>query len=334
MRYTLSKTFRSYKIKLLFPTFQNQLLFCKNAGENFYVRYQCFFYGGSVYLSRGQSLRSNETVVRLLNMNLGWAEGPYRKLNQLSHYLRLESDMRQDDIEAYHRRAHQAQRLIRRLDETAGQLDLYQKSVGAAYLQTDKLFGCLNQVEWVWPDDDELDEEEPGPSAGYADRTTFTPRLDHEVEDPRMLGSLAKVNPSLDTLFRRCLAFARDMWLVETVYRPLLENYIHRGRRFPDEHEAARPTRTSSPTTAGGMPARTLFGGGSAQMTYEVLEEGVSGPVSARRTTSTRWGPFSIKTSSTGSPHHFLPNRCKTAGGISCWRAGSIRLLRKSLGRG
>lgn len=112
--------------------------------------------------------------------------------------------------------------------------------MGAAYLQTDKLFGCLNQVEWVWPDDDELDEEEPGPSAGYADRTTFTPRLDHEVEDPGMLGSLAKVNASLDTLFRRCLAFARDMWLVETVYRPLLENYIHQGRRFPDEHEAAR----------------------------------------------------------------------------------------------
>lgn len=64
-----------------------------------------FFYGGSVYLSRGQSLRSNETLVRLLNMNLGWAEDLYRKLNQLSHYLRLESDMRQDDIEAYHRRA-------------------------------------------------------------------------------------------------------------------------------------------------------------------------------------------------------------------------------------
>lgn len=53
-----------------------------------------FFYGGSVYLSRGQSLRSNETLVRLLNMNLGWAEDLYRKLNQLSHYLRLESDMR------------------------------------------------------------------------------------------------------------------------------------------------------------------------------------------------------------------------------------------------
>ena len=273
-----------------------------------------FFYGGSVYLSRGQSLRSNETVVRLLNMNLGWAEDLYRKLNQLSHYLRLESDMRQDDIEAYHRRAHQAQRLIRRLDETAGQLDLYQKSVGAAYLQTDKLFGCLNQVEWVWPDDDELDEEEPGPSAGYADRTTFTPRLDHEVEDPRMLGSLAKVNPSLDTLFRRCLAFARDMWLVETVYRPLLENYIHRGRRFPDEHEAARAYADFLAHHGRGMPARTLFGGGSAQMTYEVLEEGVSGPVLCEAYHFDTLGAFLYQDFFHGLAHHFLPNRCKNCG--------------------
>ena len=117
-------------------------------------------------------------------MDLGWAEDLYRKLNQLGHYLYLESDMRQDDIEEYDRRATRAQRLIHRLDEVAQQLGIYQKAVSAEFLYTDKLFDCLNQVEWVWLDDDELDEEEPEPSAGYADRTLFTPRLDHEVDDP------------------------------------------------------------------------------------------------------------------------------------------------------
>lgn len=79
-----------------------------------------FFHGGRVYLNRGQSLRSNETLVSLLNMELSWTEDLYRKLNQLSHYLYLESEMQQDDITEYNRRAHQAQRLIRRLDEAAG----------------------------------------------------------------------------------------------------------------------------------------------------------------------------------------------------------------------
>lgn len=67
-----------------------------------------FFHGGSVYPSRWQSLRSNETLVQLLNIDLSWAEELSQKLNQLSHYLHLESDMRQDDIETYDRRVQRA----------------------------------------------------------------------------------------------------------------------------------------------------------------------------------------------------------------------------------
>lgn len=113
-----------------------------------------FFYDGTVYLNRRQSLRSNELLTRLLNMDFGWAAGLARELNQLAHSLRLESDMRQDDIEEYDRRASRAQQLIRRLDGIAGQLDLYQKSVNPEFLYTDKLFDCLNQIEWVWREDD------------------------------------------------------------------------------------------------------------------------------------------------------------------------------------
>lgn len=270
-----------------------------------------FFHGGSVYPNRRQSLRSNETLVQLLNMDLSWAEELSQKLNQLSHYLRLESDMRQDDIEAYDRRVQRAQRLIRRLDETAGRLDLYQKSVGAAYRQTDKLYDCLNQVNWVWMDDDFLAGEEL-PGAAY--RTVFTPQLDHEVDDAGMLDSLEAVNASLDKLFRRCLAFTRDLRLVEAVYRPLLENYIHRGRRFPDAHETARAYRDFLSDHGRGLSARTLFGGGSAQMTYEVLEEEAGGPVLCEAYHFDTLGAFLYQDFFHGLTHHFLPNRCKNCG--------------------
>lgn len=273
-----------------------------------------FFHGGSVYPDRRQSLRSNETLVQLLNMDLSWAEELSRKLNQLSHYLRLESDMRQDDIEAYDRRVQRAQRLIRRLDETAGQLDLYQKSVGAEYLQTDKLYDCLNQISWVWLSDAEFDEEDADVFSNYADRTVFTPRLDHEVDDAGMLDSLEEVNASMDKLFRRCLAFTRDLRLVETVYRPLLENYIHRGRRFPDAHETARAYRDFLSGHGRGLSARTLFGGGSAQMTYEVLDEGAGGPVLCEAYHFDTLGAFLYQDFFHGLAHHFLPNRCKNCG--------------------
>ena len=112
-----------------------------------------YFHGGSVYLNRRQSLGSNETLVQLLNMDLSWVEELYRELSQFSHDFYLESDMRQGNIEAYDRRATRAQRLIYRLDEVAQQLGIYQKAVSAEFLYTDKLFDCLNQVEWVWLDD-------------------------------------------------------------------------------------------------------------------------------------------------------------------------------------
>lgn len=273
-----------------------------------------FFHGGSVYLNRGQSLRSNETLVCLLNMELSWAEDLYRKLNQLSHYLYLESDMRQDDIESYNRRAHQAQQLIRRLDEAVGQLDLYQKSVGVEYLQVDKLFVCLNQVEWVWLDDDELDEEDADAFSNYADRTFFTPRLDHEVDDPGMLDSLAKVNDSLDALFRRCFTFARDLRLADTVYRPLLEDYIHWGRRFPDDRETAWAYADFLADRDRGLSARALFGCGGAQMAYEVLEDGLGRPVLCEAYHFDTLGAFLHQDFFHGLAHHYLPNRCKNCG--------------------
>ncbi len=268
-----------------------------------------YFHGGSVYLNGEQSLRSNETLVRLLDMNLGWAEDLYRKLNQLSHYLYLESGMRQDDIEAYHRRAHQAQRMIRQLDEAAGQLDLYQKTVRAEYLQADKLFDCLNQVNWVW-----LDDEGSGPSAGYAGRRSFTPCLDQEVDDSGMLDSLAEVNASLDVLFRRCLAFARDLQLADRVYRPLLEDYIHRGRRFPDEHEAAQAYADFLTHRGRGLSARSLFGGGGSQTAYEVLEDDSSRPVLCEAYRFDSLGAFLYQDFFHGLAHHFLPNRCRNCG--------------------
>lgn len=272
-----------------------------------------FFHGGSVYLNRGQSLRSNETLVSLLNMDLSWTEDLYRKLNQLSHYLYLESEMRQDDITEYNRRAHQAQRLIRRLDEAAGQLDLYQKSVGTGYLQTDKLFDCLNQVEWVWLDDDAL-EEDASPFVGCADRAFFTPRLDHEVDDPGMLDSLAKVNVSLDTLFRRSLAFVRELRLADTVYRPLLEDYIHRGRRFPDGHETAQAYADYLTHHGRGLSARTLFGCGGAQMAYEVLEDPTGRPVLCEAYRFNTLGAFLHQDFFYGLAHRSVPNRCKNCG--------------------
>ena len=273
-----------------------------------------YLHGGSVYLNRGQSLGSNETLVQLLNMDLGWAEDLYRKLNQLGHYLYLESDMRQDDIEEYDRRATRAQRLIYRLDEVAQQLGIYQKAVSAEFLYTDKLFDCLNQVEWVWLDDDELDEEEPEPSAGYADRTLFTPRLDHEVDDPGMLDSLARVNTSLDALFRRCLTFARDLRLADTVYRPLLEDYIHRGRRFPDNHETAQAYADFLAHHGRGLSARSIFGGGGTQTAYEVLEDGSGRPVLCEAYRFDSLGAFLHQDFFHGLAHHCLPHRCKNCG--------------------
>lgn len=76
-----------------------------------------------------------------------------------------------------------------------------------------------------------------------------------------MLDSLSEVNRSLDTLFRSCLTFARDLQLVESVYRPLVEEYINRGRRFPDAQEIAGAYADFLADHGRGMAAGALFGG-------------------------------------------------------------------------
>lgn len=269
-----------------------------------------FFYDGSVYLDRRKSLRSNELLTRLLNMDFGWAAGLARELNQLAHSLRLESDMRQDDIEEYDRRASRAQQLIRRLDGVAGELDLYQKSVNAEFLYTDTLFDCLNQIEWVWREDDCDGEELPGAMR----RTVFTPSLDHEVDDPGMLDSLSEVNRSLDTLFRRCLTFARDLQLVESVYRPLVEEYINRGRRFPDTQGIAGAYADFLSDRGRGMTAGALFGSGAARMTYEVLTDGAGRPLLCEAYRFDTLGAFLYQDFFHGLAHRVFPNRCKNCG--------------------
>lgn len=135
-----------------------------------------FFYDGTVYLNRRQSLRSNELLTRLLNMDFGWAAGLARELNQLAHSLRLESDMRQDDIEEYDRRASRAQQLIRRLDGIAGQLDLYQKSVNPEFLYTDKLFDCLTRSNGFGGRTIEMGRSSPARYAGPCSRRAWTMR--------------------------------------------------------------------------------------------------------------------------------------------------------------
>ena len=214
-------------------------------------------------------------------------------------------------MEEYSRRADRAQRLIHRLDETAQQMDLYQKSVSAEFLYSDKLFDCLNRIDWVWQDSDSLDDDD---LPGAAHRTVFSPLLDYEVDDAGMLDSLSEVNRSLDDLFRRCLTFARDLRLAATVYRPLLEDYVHRGRRFMDAHETARAYGDFLAHHGRGLSARTLFGGGSAQMVYEVLEDSPGGPVLCEAYRFDTLGAFLYQDFFHGLAHHFLPKRCKNCG--------------------
>ena len=62
------------------------------------------------------------------------------------------------------------------------------------------------------------------------------------------------------------------------------------------------------------MPAQMLFGSGSAQMTYEVLEEGVSGPDLCEAYHFDTLGAFLYQDFFHGLTHHFLYNRCKHCG--------------------
>ena len=146
-----------------------------------------------------------------------------------------------------------------------------------------------------------------------------------------MLDSLARVNTSLDALFRRCLTFARDLRLADTVYRPPAGGLHPPGPEIPGQPRNRLSLRGfPRPPRPGDSPPGRSSAAEAPKRPTRCWRTARPPWSSARRTASTAWAPSSIRDFFHGLAHHCLPHRCKNCGRYFLLAGGSIRITAKA----
>ncbi len=213
--------------------------------------FRAYFWNNDVYINEKYKYAASEILTAYLNIEfVSLAEDLRYDLKGLKRKLLFSEDMSYDFCHKYNDNVYSAMRKIRKIDDMLGSLPPFDK-----LRQYNKitLEDVLNGHTLLFEDgidhsQDEWPEEDTVSGFGLAERSengiyhmrlhTFLPE-EVDYTDYNMVEIAEEANKDITGYFDSYISLLDSYISVHKIFRPFIENYLHRSSTFPSANEVA-----------------------------------------------------------------------------------------------
>lgn len=293
--------------------------------------FRAYFWNNDVYINEKYKYAAGEILTAYLNIDrVTLAEDLRYDLKSLKNKLLFSEDMAYDLIQNYNDNVYSAMRKIRDIDNMLGSLPPYDK---LHQFNSITLEDILNQYTFLFEDginyfEDERPEEDTANEFGFAERSengnyymhlhTFLP-VEIDYTDYDIVERTEEANKDITQYFDGYISFLESYIAVHKVFRPFIENYLHRSGTFPTANEVASYFDTFNKENGNTFQKikckMESFG-------YKVLNDENNKPILCEEILFSDLQSFLFYDFWSGIKKNFIPNQCKQCGRFFLIHAG------------
>ena len=215
------------------------------------LSFRAHFWNNDLYINEKNKYAAGEILTAYLNIEFAsLAEDLRYDLKSLKCKLLFSEDMSYDFCHKYNDNVYLAMRKIRKIDDILGALPPYDKLRQYNKITLEDVLNAhtflfedgIDHLQDEWPDEDTANEfglSERSENGIYRMRLhTFLPE-EVDYTDYNMVEIAEEANRDITGYFDSYISLLDSYLLVHKVFRPFIENYLHRGGTFPTANEAA-----------------------------------------------------------------------------------------------
>lgn len=293
--------------------------------------FRAYFWNDDVYINEKYKYAAGGTLTAYLNTDyLSLAEDLRYDLKSLKNELLFCEDMPYNFIQNYNANVYSAMRKIRDIDTKLGSLPPYDKLRQFNGITLEDILNGhtilfedgIDYSENEWPEEDTSNEfgfaERSKTGAYYILLHTFLPE-EIDYTDYDMVEEAEKANKDITTYFDSYISLLESYISVHKVFRPFIENYLHRSGTFPTANEVASYFDAFNKENGNAFHKikckMESFG-------YKVLKYENNKPILCEEILFSDLQSFLFYDFWSGIKKNFIPNQCKQCGRFFLIHAG------------
>ena len=213
-----------------------------------------YFWNNNVYINGKYKYVANEILTAYLNTNyLSLAEEFLHDLKKLKNKLLLIDDMEYDALTNYNSNVYSAMNIFSKINDWLAELPPYNQIIKTPIMTFDELLnyhsfffddGMDNRDESItWDTVTEFGCGEQNEYGNWKIRIHKFSPIGYEEENlcgEDMRESLRETNQSISLFFDKYIEFINSYIEIQNMFKPFIENYLHRKGTFLNENEVAQ----------------------------------------------------------------------------------------------
>jgi len=296
--------------------------------------FRAYFWNNDVYINEKYKYAVGEILTAYLNTNyLSLAQDMQYALSVLKKQLILTEDMEYGWYANYNDHVHSAANIFAEIDGWMKRLPPYHKILPSKKITFEDLLNShsfffedgldpYNDDDITWDTVTEFGCGEQSESGIWHIRLDkFIPVEPEHINnyDRDMLESLDELNKAISVYFDGYISFLESYIMIQKVFRPFIEQYLHRSGTFPNSNEIAEYFKSFNKENGNAFQKiickMESFG-------YKVLKDENSKPILCEEIHFTDLLSFFYYDFWNGLKKNYIPNQCKQCGSFFLIRGG------------
>mgnify|MGYP000851660917 FL=1 len=295
------------------------------------LSFRAYFWNNDVYINEKYKYAAGEILTAYLNIEfVSLAEDLRYDLKSLKRKLLFSEDMSYDFCHKYNNNVYSAMRKIRKTDDMLGSLPPYDKlrqynKITLEDILNQHIFLFEDGIDYSeneWPEEDTFNEfgfaERSETGAYYMHLHTFLP-VEIDYTDYDIVERAEEANRDITGYFDNYVSLLDSYISVHKIFRPFIENYLHRSGTFPAANEVA------SYFDAFNKEHGSTFQRNKCKMNsfgYKVLYDENNKSILCEEIQFSDLQSFLYYDFFSGIKKNYIPNQCKQCGRFFLIRAG------------
>lgn len=296
--------------------------------------FRAYFWNNDVYINEKYKYAASEILTAYLNTDYySFAEDLQYDLKALKNKLLLTEDMSYDSIENYNRNVYEAVGKFQKINNWLHHLPPYDKLLKLPFVTLDDV---LNQHTFFFEDgldplDDYYIDENTATEFGFGEKNelgNYCMRLHKFVPVERggiddyshdTMESLKETNHDILKHFDSYMVFLDAYIAIHKIFRPFIEQYLHRTGTFPTANEAAQCFNDFNKENGNAFQKIRCK---MESFEYKVLKDENNKPILCEEIFFADLQSFLFYDFFNGIKKNYIPNECKQCGSFFLIHAG------------